>query len=84
MGKAAKEHRKKVAKRNANIKQNEKRMQKLWQDAFEEQMNIMREKFASMSGDTMSGLTGLLDNEESLQEETVQEGSEPTEPIQGE
>ena len=84
MGKAAKEHRKKVAKRNANIKQNEKRMQKIWQDAFEEQMKVMREKFASLSGDTMSGLTGLLDNEESLQEETVQEGSEPTEPIQGE
>ena len=88
MGKAAKEHRKKVAKRNANLKQNEKRMQKLWQDAFEEQMNVMKEKFASMSGDTMSGdsmseLMGLLD-EEKIQEETTQEKSEPTEPIQGE
>ena len=29
MGKAAKAHRKKVAKRNANVKQTEKRMQKL-------------------------------------------------------
>ena len=83
MGKAAKAHRAKVAKRNANLKQNEKKMQKLWQEAFEEQMNAMKEKFASMSGDTMSGLTGLLD-EENLQEETTQEGSEPTEPIQGE
>ncbi len=88
MGKAAKEHRKKVAKRNANLKQNEKKMQKLWQEAFEEQMNAMKEKFASMSGDTMSGdsmseLMGLLD-EENLQEETTQEGPEPTEPIQGE
>jgi hypothetical protein len=83
MGKAAKEHRKKVAKRNANLKQNEKKMQKLWQEAFEEQMNAMKEKFALMSGDTMSGLTGLLD-EENLQEETTQEGSEPTEPVQGE
>ena len=83
MGKAAKAHRAKVAKRNANVKQQEKRMQKIWQEAFEEQMKAMKEKFASMSGDTMSGLTSLLD-EENVQEETTQEGSEPTEPVQGE
>lgn len=77
MGKKAKEHRKKVAKRNANIKQQEKRIQKIWQQAFDEQMKIMKEKFESMSGDTMSGLTDLLENEE----KTVQEGSESTEPI---
>jgi len=82
MGKAKKEHRKKVAKRNANLKQQEKRVQKLWQEAFEEQMNAMREKFAAMSGDTMSGLTGLFENEENTQEETLQEGSESTEPVQ--
>ena len=61
MGKAAKTHRAKVAKRNANLKVQEKRMQKVWQEAFEEQMNVMKEKFAAMSGDTMSGLTGLLE-----------------------
>lgn len=88
MGKAAKAHRAKVAKRNANVKQQEKRMQKLWQEAFEEQMKVMKEKFASMSGDTMSGdtmseLMGLL-NEEKVQEETTQEQPEPTEPVQGE
>ena len=83
MGKAAKEHRKKVAKRNANLKQQEKRVQKLWQEAFEEQMNAMKEKFAAMSGDTMSGLTGLLD-EENTQEETTQEESESVGPVQGE
>jgi hypothetical protein len=83
MGKKAKEHRKKVAKRNANLKQNEKKMQKLWQDAFEEQMKVMKEKFEAMSGDTMSGLTESL-NDEIIQEETTQERSEPTEPIQGE
>jgi hypothetical protein len=55
-------------------------MQKVWQEAFEEQMNAMKEKFASMSGDTMSGLTGLLEDE---QEETTQEESEPAEPISG-
>jgi DNA primase large subunit len=84
MGKAAKAHRAKVAKRNANLKVQEKRMQKVWQEAFEEQMNAMKEKFATMSGDTMSGLTGLLEDEENVQEETIQEGSESTEPAQGE
>jgi DNA primase large subunit len=81
MGKAAKAHRAKVAKRNANMKVQEKRMQKLWQEAFEEQMNAMKEKFASMSGETMSGLTESLENET---EETIQEESESTEPISGE
>ena len=80
MGKAAKAHRAKVAKRNANVKVQEKRMQKVWQEAFEEQMNKMKEQFESMSGDTMSGLTGLLEDE---QEETIQEESESTEPISG-
>jgi hypothetical protein len=77
MGKKAKEHRKKVAKRNANIKQQEKMVQKIWQQAFDEQMKIMKEKFETMSGDTTPDLTGLLENEE----KTVQKESEPTEPI---
>jgi hypothetical protein len=81
MGKAAKAHRKKVAKRNANLKQTEKRMQKIWQEAFEEQMNVMKEKFADMSAETMSGLTESIENET---EETTQEGSESTELISGE
>ena len=84
MGKAAKAHRAKVAKRNANLNVQEKRMQKVWQEAFEEQMNVMKEKFAAMSGDTMSGLTGLLEDEENVQEETIQEGSESAESVQGE
>lgn len=84
MGKKAKEHRKKVAKRNATIKQQEKRVQKIWQEMFEEQMNVMKEKFATMSGDTMSGLTGLLEDEEHLQQEEQQEKSESVEPVQGE
>ena len=81
MGKAAKAHRAKVAKRNANVKAQEKRIKKVWQEAFEEQMNAMKEKFAAMSGDTMSGLTGLLEDEQ--EETTTQEESEPTEPISG-
>jgi hypothetical protein len=84
MGKAAKAHRAKVAKRNANLKVQEKRMQKVWQEAFQEQMEKMKEQFATMSGNTMSGLTGLLEDEENVQEEIIQEGSESTEPVQGE
>jgi hypothetical protein len=82
MGKAAKEHRKKVAKRNANLKVQEKVMQKLWQEAFDEQMSLLKEKFAAMSGETMSGLTSLLEDETEVQNEELQEGHEPTEHIQ--
>jgi hypothetical protein len=89
MGKAAKAHRAKVAKRNANLKVQEKRMQKVWQEAFEAQINAMKEKFEAMSGDTMSGdtmsgLTGLFGDEENIQEETTQEESESTKPFSGE
>jgi len=84
MGKAAKAHRAKVAKRNDNLKVQEKQMKKVWQDAFQEQMEKMKEQFAAMSGDTMSGLTGLFGDEENVQEETTQEGSESVEPVQGE
>jgi rubrerythrin len=52
MGKKAKEHRKKVAKRNANIKQNEKKMEKEWMEAMQEQLAKMKEQFEKMSGDT--------------------------------
>jgi len=37
-----------------------------------------------MSGDTMSGLTGLFGDEENIQEETTQEESESTKPFSGE
>ena len=83
MGKAAKAHRAKVAKRNANLKVQEKRMQKVWQEAFQEQMEKMKEQFASMSGDTMSGLTGLLEDEENTQTDITEEESESVEPISG-
>jgi len=82
MGKRAKEHRKKVAKRNANLKVQEKVMQKLWQEAFDEQMSLLKEKFAAMSGETMSGLTSLLEDETEVQNEELQEGHKPTEHIQ--
>jgi rubrerythrin len=83
MGKAAKAHKAKVAKRNANLKVQEKRMQKVWQEAFQEQMEKMKEQFALMSGDTMSGLTGLLEDEENTQTDITEEDSESVEPISG-
>ena len=79
MGKASKAHRAKVAKRNTDLKVKEKRTQKIWQEAFEEQMNVMREKYANMSGDTMMG---LLDDVENSEEETTQEDNESVEPTQ--
>lgn len=47
MGKKAKEHRKKVAARNARLKQQERTIQKVWQEAFEEQLNKVREGFSA-------------------------------------
>jgi hypothetical protein len=79
MGKASKAHRAKVAKRNTDLKVKEKRTQKIWQEAFEEQMNVMREKYASMSGETMMG---LLDDVETSEEQTTQEDNESVEPTQ--
>ncbi len=66
MGKKAKEHRKKVAKRNANIKQEEKKMQKVWMDAMQEQLTKMREQFEKMSGDTENA--EVVDGVETIQE----------------
>lgn len=66
MGKKAKEHRRKVAKRNANIKQEEKKMQKVWMDAMEEQLTKMREQFEKMSGDTENA--EVVDDVETIQE----------------
>ena len=60
MGKKAKEHRKKVAKRNANIKKQEKKMEKVWMTAMEEQLNKMREQFEKTSGDTENVEDGVV------------------------
>ncbi len=43
MGKAAKEHRKKVAKRNAKIKQQKSGMQKAFDMLIQEQLNKLKE-----------------------------------------
>ena len=43
MGKKAKEHRKKVAARNANIKGAQKKFQSMWQQEMMKQMEVYRE-----------------------------------------
>jgi predicted component of type VI protein secretion system len=48
------------------MKVQEKRMQKVWQEAFEEQMNAMKEKFAIMSGETFTGETENILSEEQI------------------
>lgn len=44
MGKKAKEHRKKVAARNQKIKAEQKKMQKVYQEMFNKQMEELQEK----------------------------------------
>jgi len=44
MGKRAKEHRKKVAARNANIKGAQKKFQSMWQQEMMKQMEVYREE----------------------------------------
>ena len=44
MGKAKKEHRKKVAARNANIKGAQKKFQSMWQQEMMKQMEVYREE----------------------------------------
>lgn len=74
MGKKAKEHRKKVAKRNANIKQEEKKMQKVWMDAMQEQLTKMREQFEKMSGDTESA-DDVETIQESIDDQVLEDGT---------
>jgi len=44
MGKKAKEHRKKVAARNAQIKGAQKKIQTMWQQEMMRQMEVLREE----------------------------------------
>jgi len=59
MGKTAKEHRKKVNKRNSNLKSKELIMKKLWQESFQEQMEKMKQKFENE--ETLDKINNKLD-----------------------
>jgi len=54
MGKAKKEHRKKVANRNKKIKDTEKRITKIWNEEIQKQIDMIRAEAEKeqMSADT--------------------------------
>lgn len=52
MGKRAKEHRKKVAKRNARIKSDNRRMEKLYNEAMTKVMEQYKAQIQTASGTT--------------------------------
>ena len=51
MGKKDKEHRKRVQKRNDKIKSEQKRYEKMMNDAMTKQIEMMKEKFAESQSD---------------------------------
>jgi len=77
MGKAAKEHRLKVLKRNRNMQHQKNKISKEWNVAMEEQMEKLREEFAKMSADTENNLT--LENTDEV--ETTETEQEPIESV---
>lgn len=71
MGKKDKAHRAKVAKRNQKIKMSENLFQKKFQSELKKELEKLQETLISMSGDT-----GLLDEEGLLSEEVEVEDVE--------
>jgi hypothetical protein len=78
MGKAAKEHRLKVLKRNRRIQHEKNKISKEWNIAMQEQMEKLREEFAKMSADTENNLT--VENTDEV-ETTNAEEQQSTEPV---
>ncbi len=78
MGKAAKEHRLKVLKRNRRIQHEKNKISKEWNVAMQEQMEKLREEFAKMSADTENNLT--VENTDEV-ETTNAEEQQSTEPV---
>jgi hypothetical protein len=78
MGKAAKEHRLKVLKRNRRMQHEKNKISKEWNVAMQEQMEKLREEFAKMSADTENNLT--VENTDEV-ETTNSEEQQSTEPV---
>ena len=77
MGKAAKEHRLKVLKRNRRMQHEKNKISKEWNVAMQEQMEKLREEFAKMSAETENNLT--VENTDEV--ETTNEEQQSTEPV---
>jgi hypothetical protein len=54
MGKAKKEHNRKIAKRNERIKTEQKKFQKQYTQLLEQKMKEFQEKYSKMSGQTQN------------------------------
>jgi hypothetical protein len=78
MGKAAKEHRLKVLKRNRRMQHEKNKISKEWNVAMQEQMDKLREEFAKMSAETENNLT--VENTDEV-ETTNAEEQQSTEPV---
>ena len=78
MGKAAKEHRLKVLKRNRKMQHQKNKISKEWNVAMQEQMEKLREEFAKMSAETENNLT--VENTDEV-ETTNAEEQQSTEPV---
>jgi hypothetical protein len=78
MGKAAKEHRLKVLKRNRRMQHEKNKISKEWNVAMQEQMEKLREEFAKMSAETENNLT--VENTDEV-ETTNAEERKSTEPV---
>ena len=78
MGKAAKEHREKVLKRNRRMQHEKNKISKEWNAAMQEQMDKLKEEFARMSAETENNITTETTNEV---EETAVEEQQSTEPV---
>ena len=77
MGKAAKEHRLKVLKRNRRMQHEKNKISKEWNVAMQEQMEKLREEFAKMSAETENNIT--VENTDEV--ETTNEEQQSTEPV---
>ncbi len=75
MGKAAKEHRLKVLKRNRRMQHEKNKISKEWNVAMQEQMEKLREEFAKMSADTENNLT--VENTDEVETTNAEEQQSP-------
>ena len=77
MGKAAKEHRLKVLKRNRRMQHEKNKISKEWNVAMQEQIEKLKENFAKMSAETENNLT--VENTDEV--ETTEAEQQSTEPV---
>ena len=73
MGKKDKAHRAKVAKRNQRLSIEKKKFEKEYQQMMSEKIEELRQKFASMSGETSLLGAEVVDTKEQPTEDTTEQ-----------